>query len=99
MNNALRETMCARMSLVPELQLETNNGIETKISHTLEEVHDLLKNIRSGTVEPLEAAKTALEISNTANESYQSLRYLEDRLKIVRTFLSQVESALAERHP
>jgi len=95
MNNALRETMCARMSLVPELLLESDSGIESKITNTLKEVRDLNKKIRSKAIEPLEAAKTALEISNVSDESYQALRYLEDRLKIVRTFLSEIESALA----
>jgi len=95
MNNSLRETMCARMSLVPVLLLETDNGVDRKVANTLEEVRDLLKKIRSSTIEPLDAAKAALEISNTSDESYQALRYLEDRLKIVRSLLSEVESALA----
>ena len=87
--------MCARMSLVPELIQETDNGIERKVTNILEEVRNLLKKIRSGTIEPLEAAKAALEISNTSDESYQALRYIEDRLKIIRSLLSEVESALA----
>jgi hypothetical protein len=105
MNNSLKETMCARMSnvipecsrreLVPETLLETDNGIDRKVTNTLEEVRDLLKKIRSGTIGPLDAAKTVLEISNTSDESYQALRYLEDRLKIVRSLLSEVESTLA----
>jgi len=95
MNNALRETMCARMSLVPELLLESDGGIESKITNTLKKVRDLHKKIRSKAIEPLDAAKNALEISNTSEECFQALRCLEDRLKIVRTFLSEIESVLA----
>jgi hypothetical protein len=97
MNNLLRKCMCAHMSLVPELPTQSDNGVDRKIADILEEVRNLLKNIHSNAIEPSDAAKTALEISNASEESYQALRYLEDRLRIVQTFLSEVESVLAER--
>lgn len=98
MNNALRETMCARLALVPELLMNTDSNIEGKISYTLEEARELLKNIQLGKIEPLEAGTVTLKISTSADEMERALRYLEERLKLIRSIFSEIENALTERN-
>ena len=97
MNNSLRETMCARMALVPDLQTQNNDAIECKISLILQEARELLKDIRSAKIGPLEAAKVAMDISSSANALHDALKCLNERVKFIYDFLSEIESTLGEK--
>ena len=84
------------MSLVPEMFLEADDSVERKISHTLEDVRRLMRDIQTGDIDSLAAAKSALEISTTADGMHQALKYLDERLKLIHGLLSEIENALAE---
>lgn len=94
MNNSLRQAMCARMSLVYEEISDVDNDIGRKISHTLGQARQLLRNVQAGNIDQLGAARTALQISASADAMNHALRYMEERLRLVYGFLSEVENTL-----
>ena len=96
MNNSLPESMCARTALVPDLLLENTDSIERQITSALEQARNLFKHIQTATIDPKDAAKQAFEIHSSVNALHDASRYLNERLKLVHEFLSEIESALSE---
>jgi len=91
--------MCARLALIPELTIESNDAIECQVSQVLQEVRGLLTEVQAGRIEPVDAANSAIQISSTANALHDALKYLNERLKLIYQSLSAIESILAERNP
>jgi hypothetical protein len=96
MNDSHRETRCACLSRVPEVLLEANDGIERKISHTLEDAQQLMRNVQTGRIDSIPAANAAQEISNSAKSLHEALKYLDERLKLVEHLMSEIEYTLME---